>query len=214
MIWAEHKAQLARGREHFLIEDLEESEIKHSSCELSLGPEVFVTAPGNRLKKRLEEKQQVEIPPGQFAALLTEERIDIPTHAIAFISIKARVKLRGLVNVSGFHVDPGFRGRLVFSVYNAGSESIVLTRGQKLFPIWFASLTGEDKKAYDRQTGTHFGQDSIPDDVVVGMMGEVASPAALKKELEDLRRSLTQAKAIGAAIVGAILAALATKWLG
>jgi dCTP deaminase len=54
----------------------------------------------------------------------------------------------GLVNVSGFHVDPGFRGRLKFSVYNAGSESIILGVGERLFPIWFYELPEENEDEY------------------------------------------------------------------
>ena len=58
--------------------------------------------------------------PGQFAFLLTDEIVEVPDSAMALISIKAKIKWRGLINVSGFHVDPGFKGRLIFSVYNAG----------------------------------------------------------------------------------------------
>ena len=50
------------------------------------------------------------IPPGQFAFLLTAETVTMPDNAIAFISIKARLKFNGLINISGFHVDPGYRG--------------------------------------------------------------------------------------------------------
>jgi dCTP deaminase len=50
--------------------------------------------------------------------------------------------------VSGFHVDPGFRGRLKFSVYNAGSESIILGVGERLFPIWFYELPEENEDEY------------------------------------------------------------------
>ena len=49
------------------------------------------------------------IPPGQFAFLLTEEVVSVPPDALAFISIRAKTKFRGLVNVSGFHVDPGYQ---------------------------------------------------------------------------------------------------------
>jgi dCTP deaminase len=47
--------------------------------------------------------------------------------------MKFKIKQRGLVNVSGFHVDPGYSGKLLFSVYNAGPRSIVLTRGEPVF---------------------------------------------------------------------------------
>src|SRR5205823_733573 len=99
------------------------------------------------------------------------------------ISIKASIKFRGLVNVSGFHVDPGFRGRLKFSVYNAGSQNIVLSRHQPAFLIWFSDLDRVTKESYD---GAHFGQVDITAEDVMRLQGEVASPGQLKKEIQDL----------------------------
>jgi dCTP deaminase len=46
----------------------------------------------------------------------------------------------GLINVSGFHVDPGFYGKLIYAVYNAGPSEIHLSRGTEMFLIWFADL--------------------------------------------------------------------------
>jgi hypothetical protein len=67
--------------------------------------------------------------------------------------------------------------QLKFSVYNAGSESIILGVGERLFPIWFVSCT--------RRTRTnildHKGQMSITLEDVMQLQGEVASPAALKE---------------------------------
>jgi dCTP deaminase len=218
-IWQVHSAR--EQRKEFLVEGLKEADIKHGSCELSVGAEAFVTSTKHRLKSRLDEGQQIEIPPGQFAALLTKEKVWIPENALAFISIKARVKFRGLVNVSGFHVDPGFKGNLVFAVYNAGSESVVVSRGQRLFPIWFADLVGPDPrppgpdpKPYDKVTGTHFDQEAIGEEIVMNLLGEVASPAELKRDIDALRRNFRQMTAVAAAIITALLAALATKWFG
>jgi dCTP deaminase len=76
---------------------------------------------------------------------LTEEKVKIPFDAIAFISIKARIKFQGLMNASGFHVDPGYEGRLIFSVFNAGPLPIHLRRGQDCFLIWYANLDRDEK---------------------------------------------------------------------
>jgi dCTP deaminase len=80
---------------------------------------------------------------------MTDEIVTIPTNVLGFISIRARIKWKGLVNVSGFHVDPGFRGRLTFSVFNAGPGSIHLRQGDPAFLIWFGDLdvdAGADAK--------------------------------------------------------------------
>lgn len=111
-----------------LIYPFEDEFVQHGAYELSLGSEAFITSKGKGTKQKIDSrKQQIVIPPGQFGLLLTKETVAIPNNAIAFISMKFSIKQRGLVNVSGFHVDPGFAGRLKFAVYNAGSKNIVPT---------------------------------------------------------------------------------------
>src|SRR6266566_3608187 len=83
-----------------------------AAYELHLGAEAYVS--GEKEKTRLDRDQIVAIAPGQIALLLTEEKLRMPTNVIGFISLKTSVKVPGLINVSGFHVDPGFEGRLVF----------------------------------------------------------------------------------------------------
>jgi dCTP deaminase len=210
-IWKVHSDRVTAGG--YLVEDLTEADIEQGCCELSLGREAFVTSSMHRLKTRLHKGQQIEIPPGQFAALLTKEKVSIPDNTLAFISMKASIKFRGLVNVSGFHVDPGFRGNLVFAVYNAGAESVVISYGQRLFPIWFADLEGpNDERADDPKPYRKKPQDMIRDDIVMNMLGEVASPAELKRDLDALRRSFSQMRGVAAAIITALLGALAAKW--
>src|SRR5690606_34294489 len=101
------------------------SRITNACYEMGLGTEAFITSHGET-KSIYAIGGQIQIPPGQFGLLLTQEELSMPLNLIAFISIKASKKMTGLVNVSGFHVDPGFEGRLKFSVYNAGSKDIIL----------------------------------------------------------------------------------------
>src|SRR5437868_9314438 len=114
-----------------LFDPCDLANIKNGAYELGLGSEAFVTSDGIQTKSEIPDGKQLVIPPGQFGLLVTEERVAIPTDAIGFISIKAGVKFRGLVNVSGFHVDPGFSCKLKFAVYNAGSQNIILDRKQR-----------------------------------------------------------------------------------
>jgi dCTP deaminase len=63
-----------------------------------------------------------------------------------------------LVNVSGFHVDPGYHGQLTFAVFNAGPVPIHLKRGQPIFLIWYASLDRET--AVKKDGVVHLGIDA------------------------------------------------------
>ena len=162
------------------------SRIKNGAYELSLGNEIFRTDSKDKKKEILkQDKEQVTINPGQFALLLTQESVNIPTNKIAFISIKAGIKLRGLVNVSGFHVDPGFKGKLLYSVYNAGSSPISLEKGEPYFLIWFAELKLIDKET-DVYNGEHKNQNSIPPKYIDALIaGDLASPNVLLEKINN-----------------------------
>lgn len=191
--------------DELLIEPYQPEQVQHSAYELRMGNEAFVTSTGDQVKIELAENQSIAIPPGQFALLLTSERVKVPTNAIAFISMRFKVKRRGLVNVSGFHVDPGFKGRLKFSVYNAGSSPISITRGDRLFLIWYASLDGETADGYG-DAGP--AQDSISSEDQNVMHGEIASPAQLKLQLDSLKHFDVHRKWMLGVIAAALLGIL------
>jgi dCTP deaminase len=167
-----------------VISPYNEKRIKHGAYELSLGSQAFLTSDPNGKRADLKPREQISIPPGQFCLLITEEIITMPKNVIGFISVKASIKFQGLVNVSGFHVDPGFCGRLKFAVYNVGSRSVPLIQGDPVFPIWFCDLNQETGEGYD---GMHNGQKEINTDDIRSIQGELASPAALKLQIDQLR---------------------------
>ncbi|MBN3467005.1 deoxycytidine triphosphate deaminase [Pseudomonas savastanoi pv. phaseolicola] len=160
---------------------------------LTVGNEVYITPNSDKdsnVKQILtDEKPQFIIPTGQFALLLTAETVKTPDTALAFISFKAKYKFKGLINVSGFHVDPGWKGKLTFSVYNAGPTSIVLERGAPFALIWYADLdnTATSRYAKTKSNSTnHLDHEKVSD-----MTGELYSPFKLKKDIDDLKKELS-----------------------
>lgn len=160
---------------------------------LKIGTEYYVTPtdqssdPKTRTLRTLAPHEAFAIPPGQFAYVMTDEVVTIPTNVLAFISVRARVKWKGLVNVSGFHVDPGYRGRLTFAVFNAGPASIHLRQGDPTFLIWFADL--------DRDAGGFAKHAAAPVthmDVTVlnHVAGELNSLEGLAEKLRTTDREL------------------------
>jgi len=167
--------------------------VEYGSIVLHVGEEVYITPhvdikdPSSQTKVQLSEKESFAIPAGQFAFLLTEESVAIPFNAIGFISIKARTKFRGLVNVSGFHVDPGYNGKLIFSVFNAGPAPILLQRGLELFTLWLSDL---DDKATPADARNKPGYTDVPVDVINSIPGEIYSLQTLSKKISDLETSM------------------------
>jgi dCTP deaminase len=197
--WSSEKL---RDRLSGVVIDGKPARVKYGAYELSMGKEYFVTT--EKTKKSLRWDEQMTVPPGQMALLLTEEVITVPKDAIAFIAIKSKYKLSGLVNVSGFHVDPGFVGSLVFSVYNAGPNEVPISRGEPVFLIWFCSLDQPTEHLYH---GAHEGQFSISDSLVKGLQGTISSPASLQQQMNELRVQLNHTKWFGA-FTGVVLGAV------
>lgn len=207
-----------------LVVPFDPAQVDGSAYTLTMGHELYVSPsdavqdPLNVTIRQLGDGEGFTIPPGQFAFLLTEEKIEVPNTALAFISIKAKIKWRGLVNVSGFHVDPGFRGRLIFSVYNAGPVTVHLRQGQPMFLIWFASLDKPTALARKQPV-----QESFPPDLICGISGELQSLTGMNKKIKDLDKSLTDRvhsiereqtyyRLIGVIIIGVFIAMTVT-WI-
>lgn len=113
-------------KDHQVILPFKDNRLKNGAYELSLGMEVFLTDSKAGKVEMLNEtnNRQIDINPGQFALLLTAEKVCIPKNKIAFISIKAGEKLKGLINVSGFHVDPGLTTICCFLFITLGPRQL------------------------------------------------------------------------------------------
>ncbi len=151
---------------------------------LCVGKEIFITPHideiNSQTKRILTVDEPFQIPPSQFAFILTEESVSVPEATMSFISMKATFKMQGLINVSGFHVDPGWEGPLIFAVYNAGPAPVHLQRGLPLFLIWYADLDGASKK---RKTGT--AKSTIPPKLIANLTNATDSLFALKQRVEN-----------------------------
>ncbi len=179
-----------------LITPYFEDSVKHCAYEMHLGCEYFATGNGKDVKQQVHWNQQIVVRPGQFALLLTSERIKIPKDAIGMISIKAGIKFKGLVNVSGFHVDPGYNGKIIFSVYNAGSQKIVLTRDEPYFLLWFCNLDSPTGDLYDGKKNGN----GITDEYVTAIQGHIASPAELNSRVKLLESKIKIGTWLGGAV--------------
>ena len=189
-----------------LVDSFDSARIDCAAYRLRIGPEVYVSPTDQakdaqtKSKVSLDPGEAFTVPAGQFAFLLTEERVTVPDTALAFISVRATIKFRGLVNVSGFHVDPGYKGRLVFSVFNAGPGPVHLARGDECFLIWYADLDRATKLV---KTGGGF--DDIPTKLINPIAGEIQSLAGLSKRMDAIAAEQTLVRVIGLMLLAVLL---------
>lgn len=219
---------LTDGKAQAIVDPFDESMIDCSAYTLTLGQEAYVTPhygdnPRDSVKQPLAPTKHiwiggslqksgggvVVIPPGQFAFLLTEEVVSIPRDAMGFISLKSKPKFGGLINVSGFHVDPGFTGKLIYSVFNAGPNPLHFSRGDRLFLLWIADVSGEVQSPFYK-TGAGYAE--IPSDLVTKVAAENHSLQSLSRRVEALSSQVVILSGIAAGL--AVVFGLLIAWFG
>lgn len=199
-----------------LSNDFNPEAIDCNAWTLTIGKKIYITPTaaaaksGSHTVRDLKDGESFQIPSGQFAFLQTSERVKIPTSAMAFISIKASIKLKGLINVSGFHVDPGFDGVLLFTVYNAGPSPIHLHQGQQCFLIWFASLDNEQTAFVKTAPSTR----RVDGDTVGGIAGSLQSFDDFASRLVEVEHKIRLIETIGKTVIGiAISVVVGLIWM-
>lgn len=184
---------------------------------MRVGDEAYVSPEGRDTRKpgltaRLNKGEPIVIPPGQFAFLPTREFITLSHDLLGFINMKSGLKNSGLVNVSGFHVDPGYRGKLLFAVFNAGPNTVTLRCDQPAFLIWFSRLDG----ATTEYARTKAGYREINTELMGLIPAETASLNSLTNRIDQISRQLyyvTAGVGVVSATVGATIAGIIANLL-
>ena len=180
---------------HPLPYPFDEKRLKAASYNLKMGSEVYVSPTSEsdpQSVRKLDEGGAFRIPPGQFAFLLTHEAVHIPEDAFALIALRAReLQFRGLINVSGFHIDPGYSGRLVLAVYNAGPGEVHLREGSVLFEVFFADLDEPTEKPYNASS-TKQPLMRIEPDVISAVAGKFETLEGLKNKIGEVETELEE----------------------
>ena len=208
--WSGEKLEDRLG-ENNIITPFEPNNIDCNAYTLTVGKEVYVTLHHkikdvlSYTKKYLYPDEPVTIPPGQFAFLITKEILKIPTDSMAFISMKSTTKLKGLINVSGFHVDPGYRGKLIFAVFNAGPTKLNLQRDQPLFLIWFCDLDRVSSEPYVR-TDKDNSYYNISANLIDGVPGQIDSIKSLAEKIETNKQAIYTLNALIKFVIPFVLA--------
>jgi dCTP deaminase len=188
-----------RGR--LFKEGFDKNQAKYASYDLRLGEEVYISG-GDYPQRLSDDSPFVYIPRGQFALLITREHITMPKDYFGLISIRSGIKLQGLINVSGFHVDPGFDGKIVFSVFNAGPADVVLKYEEPTFMIFFYKLSREA----DAYEGERKGQTGLPFRDVAFLKGTSASLSDVDKRVHQLETTSRVYWALLIVLIAALIA--------
>jgi len=154
---------------------------KEWSFDLKVGDEYFVS--GDTLPSKLTDSNPfIIIKPGQFAILETKETVSLNREYMALISVKFSFKKKGLINVSGFHVDPLYKGKIIFTVFNAGPNEIYIKRDEYVFMIFFMKLT----KPLPKECDIRQGYQGIPKEMFANLGGGSLTLMEYNKKIEQI----------------------------
>jgi dCTP deaminase len=174
-----------------------EEHVQQCSYDLRLGAEYYTV--GHKAPAKLTlQKPYIALSPGQFAILTCAEVLHLPQTIMGFITLRNRYKMQGLVNVSGFHVDPLFKGRLVFAVQNVGPNDIRLKFEDATFTIFFAEVNEPKVKPRQERMGIQ-----LPD---VQQLGAASlTLTKLKRDVDTIRTLLLIYAPFAVALVIALI---------
>lgn len=161
--------------------DFDKGGLQQASYDLRLGAEAYVVGSETPVMLDTDDSYLV-LKPGQFAMLTTFEKVMMPADHIGFITVRMRYKNQGLVNISGFHVDPTFSGHLKFAVQNVGPSDIYLRYCEPTFSIFFSKLEGIISKKRE-PAGKAI---AIEDMHLLG--GSSVTLAQIKREIDQVRQ--------------------------
>lgn len=200
------KEKSKEGEPPILFSSLDIKKDRPANIDLRLGDQYFVSR--EKYPKQLTATGGfVVIEPGDFAILTTHEYMYVPTDILGLISLRNKYKSSGLINISGFHVDPGYFGRLFFSVYNSGPEKVVLRHKESVFMIMFDEL----KEHLLKDKGYGEGKENISTELISGLIGYSISPTRLKTRIDSLEMQLRILLGIVIALLVAVVVQLLRK---
>jgi deoxycytidine triphosphate deaminase len=176
--------RLSTKREHdpltlILISPFDESNLRGSSYDLTVGEEYYIGQDGASSAlstERLKPKQSFTIPPHAVCFILTTETIELPKDVTARVSLRMTHIYAGMVLTSQPPFDPGYKGRVIVMLHNLSSEPFHLKCGERLATIEFACLSKECEDAKVHRSVKSL-EEQLPKPLV-SSLSEIASRSA------------------------------------
>lgn len=172
------------------------SAVQPCSIDLHIG-EVLVPQRSGKTAKRRNHSLR----PGRSAIVVTHERLDVPPDLGGFV-LPLGGYPQGMLLTNPGHVDPGYKGRLWFTIVNISRASIALTRERRVATLLLFRLSEAPKGDWQARYGPAI-YDQPPDEVVQVTAGDVL--LVERRAARVARRYVGLAGIVAALISGVIL---------
>ncbi len=175
------------------IEPLEGSCLQAASYDMRVGREAYVSS--SKEKIDVANKGLVIIDPGEFAVIITRERVRCGPQIAGQLGLASPYARQGLTLLSGPQVDPGFDGHLIVRLTNLAPRRITLGYEGPFLTTQFFKLSAPVERPY---SGSRQGQSALsakdiegtadPDSPTLG--GMVKSLQTLARDVGSLQASV------------------------
>jgi dCTP deaminase len=138
-----------------VIRPLEGAQVQPASVDLRISGEML-RMKGKEI--RFEEEQEydksegeeVAIPPKTHVLIRSMEHVELPADVAGMAKLRSSLSRVGLMLNNAGWVDPGFRGTLTLSVFNANDSTLRIKRGTRFAQLVLMKL--------DRESGGYSGR--------------------------------------------------------
>ena len=126
---------------------LSDVEIEKRIKDMSLVLSPFDPSSLNGAGYDLHLAMETAIPAGKNQLAATMERVELPDDLTGTLHIRSSLARAGIL-ASLALVDPGFRGQLTISLYNAGTETFRMSKGDKFVQMVLHTLGTKTDRPY------------------------------------------------------------------
>ena len=152
-ILVDHQIVDAVHRGIFVIDPFVEANARSASIDLTLD-DFVVTAGGESID--ISDSDYV-LRAGAGVTVNTRENIEFPVDHMGRVGAMTEYARYGIIVAHGFQVDPGFRGHLQFSLFNAGAGDFKLAAGRRIISLEICRLGAVPRSAH-AGTGAPIGE--------------------------------------------------------
>lgn len=131
-----------------------ESHIQPSSLDLTIG-RIFVPNESGEYDDTIDVPglDEYVLETGQTAVVETAERFKLPDEIAGFGFPPARVSRNGILMTNPGHIDPGYEGKLSFTLVNMGRSKYPLEKGKIICTVLLFKLDRKPARSYRERVG-------------------------------------------------------------
>ena len=146
MILTDRQIRQAIETRNIIINDFEERQIQPATYDLRIGGQ-GVTTSGKELVD-IKKKGYLTLEPGDFAVIITLEKIEIGPQYAARFGLRSYFARKGIIATTGPQIDPGFRGRLIVGLTNLTPNPVAFSYKDDFLTVEFHKLEEPSESPY------------------------------------------------------------------